>query len=142
MRRDERLPRPPTPAGRVLDARLHLLSRQVLDADDVPLTTVDDLELRSTDDEPDQAPAVDGAITGARTYTVTALLTGAALAIRVLGGRAPASRWLRIDWGRVADIGTVVRITGTGDDLDATWTERWVRDQIIRRIPGGDHDPE
>ena len=31
--------------GRVLDARLHLLDRQVLDRDGVPVSTVDDLEL-------------------------------------------------------------------------------------------------
>ena len=38
--RDRRAPR-----GRVLDAHLHLLDRQVLDRDGTPVTTVDDLEL-------------------------------------------------------------------------------------------------
>ena len=39
-------PRPVPPvAGRTLDAQLHLLDRQVLDSDGVPVTTVDDLEL-------------------------------------------------------------------------------------------------
>jgi hypothetical protein len=40
-------PLPPVPpvAGQTLDAQLHLLDRQVLDSDGVPVTTVDDLEL-------------------------------------------------------------------------------------------------
>jgi hypothetical protein len=37
-------PLPPL-AGRLLDAQLHLLDRQVMDNDGVPVTTVDDLEL-------------------------------------------------------------------------------------------------
>ena len=32
-------------AGRILDAEVHLLDRQVLDKDGMPVTTVDDLEL-------------------------------------------------------------------------------------------------
>ena len=35
----------PAVAGQTLDAQLHLLDRQVLDSDGVPVTTVDDLEL-------------------------------------------------------------------------------------------------
>jgi hypothetical protein len=41
-------PVPPT-AGRTLDAQLHLMDRQVLDNDGVPVTTVDDLELSGPD---------------------------------------------------------------------------------------------
>ena len=36
---------------------------------------------------------------------------------------------------------TVLDLDIPGDDLPVTWTERWVRDRIIRRIPGGRHDP-
>ena len=43
---EPRMPRDPrTPSGRVLDAHLHLLDRQVLDRDGTPVTTVDDVEL-------------------------------------------------------------------------------------------------
>ncbi|MGO1339559.1 MAG: hypothetical protein ACTML1_08220, partial [Cellulosimicrobium funkei] len=45
------------PTGvRVVDARLHLLSRQVLDVDGEPVTTVDDLELVASAAADDAAP--------------------------------------------------------------------------------------
>ena len=46
---------PPT-GVRVVDARLHLLSRQVLDVDGEPVTTVDDLELVASPAVDDAAP--------------------------------------------------------------------------------------
>lgn len=125
--------REPRPAGRVLDARLHLLDRQVLDSDDVPVTTVDDLELDLSGD--------DGSTPGERTVVVTALLAGPVLGTRIFGGRPPASRWLRIPWRHVTDVGTAVELGVPGARFDVTWTERWVRDHVIRRIPGGHHDP-
>jgi hypothetical protein len=36
----------------------------------------------------------------------------------------------------------VVKLGIDGESLDASWTERWVRDHIIGRIWGGRHDPE
>ena len=124
---DEHLP------GLVLDARLHLLDRQVLDVDGVPVCTVDDLEVHGVDgaDQPD----------GTQTAVVTSLLSGAVLATRIFGGRPPSSRWHRIRWTHVADVGTTVALGVRGDDLDVTWTERWVRTHVIGRLPGGRHDP-
>jgi hypothetical protein len=121
------------PPGLVLDARLHLLDRQVLDVDGVPVCTVDDLEVRG----------VDGAelSDGSQPAVVTSLLSGAVLATRIFGGRPPASRWRRIRWTHVTDVGTTVRLGLRGAELDVTWTERWVRDHIIARIPGGRRDP-
>lgn len=130
---DAALPPVPTPAGRVLDARLHLLDRQVLDPDGSPVCTVDDLELHGADgaDVPD----------GTQPAYVTAVLTGPVLATRVFGGRPPRSRWARLPWDHVVQVGTVLRCGVRSDRLDLTWTERWVRDQVIGRIPGGRHDP-
>ena len=127
------LPPDEHPPGLVLDARLHLLDRQVLDADGVPVCTVDDLEVHGVDgsDLPD----------GTQTAVVTSLLSGAVLATRVFGGRPPSSRWHRIRWTHVADVGTTVALGVRGDTLDVTWTERWVRDRVIGRLPGGRHDP-
>ena len=127
------VPLPPMP-GRILDAQLHLLDRQVLDHDGVPVTTVDDLELSGPDigaeiPEGTQAPVLD------------ALLTGPVLGTRIFGGRPPQSRLIRIPWKDVADVGVVVRLGVDGEGLDASWVERWVRDKIIARIPGGRHDP-
>lgn len=114
--------------GRVIDARLHLLDRQVLDVDGVPVTTVDDVEL------------VDGA--AGAPPRVAALLSGSILNTRLLGGHQPESRWGRVPWSAVADVGVVISLSVPGADLDVTWTERWIRDHLIGRIPGGRHDPE
>lgn len=129
-------PLPPSPAvaGRILDAQLHLLDRQVLDHDGVPVTTVDDLEV--------SGPALDAEIPpGTPAPVITALLTGAVLGTRIFGGRPPSSRLIRIPWRDVAEVGVVVRLGVGGERLDAGWVERWVRDKIIGRIPGGRHDP-
>ncbi|WP_457948867.1 hypothetical protein ACTAQI_00810 [Pseudarthrobacter sp. alpha12b] len=129
-------PLPPAPqvAGRILDAQLHLLDRQVLDHDGVPVTTVDDLEAGG--------PALDAEIEpGTAAPVITALLTGSVLGTRIFGGRPPSSRLIRIPWKDVAEVGVVVRLGVKGEPLDASWVERWVRDKIIARIPGGHHDP-
>jgi len=126
---DEDLPEPARPAGLLLDARLHLLDRQVVDVDEVPTAIVDDLELTESRDEP-------------RTLLVSALLSGPVLGTRILGGRPPSSRLHRVRWSHVAAVGTVVRLGVHGDQLDVLWVERWLRDRVIGRIPGGRHDPE
>ena len=120
-----RLEKAPHFAGRVLDAQLHLLDRQILDADGVPVTTVDDLELDGHDPDQPMEP-------GAPAPWISALL---------FGGRAPASRLLRVPWSAVSKVGTVLSLGVRAESLDASWTERWVRDHIIARIPGGQHDP-
>jgi hypothetical protein len=127
------LPVPPV-AGRTLDAQLHLLDRQVLDVDGVPVTTADDLEISDPDRDrpiPEGTPAP----------VLSALLTGPVLGTRIFGGRPPSSRLIRIPWAAVADVGVVIRLGVRGESLDADWVERWIRDKIIGRIPGGRHDP-
>ncbi len=124
---DERLPDPPRPAGLVLDARLHLLDRQLDDVDGIPVMTIDDLELETD---------ADGVT------TVVHLLSGPVLATRIFGGRPPRDRWHRVAWRHVAEVGTVVRLGIRGDGLDVLWVERWLRDHVIGRIPGGRHAPE
>lgn len=124
-----------TKAGRILDAEVHLLDRQVLDRVGVPVTAVDDLELSDVPFDTDLAR-------GAPAPVIENLLSGPVLGTRIFGGRPPDSRWHRIPWSSIADIGIVVALGVPGEDLDVTWPERWVRDHIIRRIPGGDHDPE
>jgi hypothetical protein len=127
------VPVPPV-AGRTLDAQLHLLDRQVLDNDGVPVTTVDDLELSPPGPGPDIPE-------GTPAPVITALLTGPILGTRIFGGRPPSSRLIRIPWKDVADVGVVVRLGVSGQNLDADWVERWIRDKIIARIPGGSRDP-
>jgi hypothetical protein len=128
----------PTPddlAGRLLDAQLHLLDRQVIDVHGIPVTTVDDLELADVPYRQDIPP-------GTPAPEICALLCGPVLATRIFGGRPPASRLDRIEWSDVFDVGVTISLTIGGETLDLTWTERWVRDRIIGRIPGGRHDPD
>jgi hypothetical protein len=120
--------------GRALDARLHLLDRQMLDPDGVPVSTVDDLEL--------DAVALGEPVDHDHPPTVSAILVGAAVLPRIFGGGMPRSRWARIAWDRVADLGTVITLRDRADRIDAVWLERWIRDRIVARIPGGAHDPE
>ncbi|MFE5341814.1 hypothetical protein [Isoptericola sp. NPDC056578] len=118
---------------RLVDARLHLLSRQVLDSDGEPVGVVDDLAL---------AGPGGGDVEAGREVHVDAILIGPVLATRLFGGRVPDSRLPRIAWDDVGHVGTAIELTVPSDRLDAVWVERWVRDRLIGRIPGGRHDPE
>lgn len=126
----------PTDHGsRWLDAQLHLLDRQVLDAAGVPVAVVDDLELSDVltgEDLPVGTPPP----------VITALLSGPVLGTRIFGGRPPQSRLHRTPWALVSEVGVVISLAIRGETTDLTWTERWVRDHIIGRLPGGRHDPE
>lgn len=124
---------PPRPPGRVLDAHLHLLDRQVLDADGVPVCTVDDVEVLGVGPAGPAGPTQEDD----DVPHVAALLTGPVLGTRIFGGRPPPDRWKRIPWADVADVGTAVRLAVRGEHLDVTWQERWFRDHVIARIPGG-----
>ena len=134
MTEHRELVRPPKAAGQILDAGLDLLDRQILDPEHVPVTTVDDLEITTPDDlahlDPDHPPVIE------------ALLTGPVLLTRIFGGRLPDSRFIRIPWRVVSDCGIVVTVGVPADSLDASWTERWMSEHVIGRIPGGRHDPE
>jgi hypothetical protein len=127
------LPTAPSVRGRVLDARLHLLDRQVLDVDGKPVTTVDDVELANLQHgkRVDAAPPL-----------VTTLISGPILTTRLFGGRTPRGRLHRIAWSRVTDLDTVLTLAGKGDELEVTWFERWLAEHVIGRIPGGRHAPD
>jgi hypothetical protein len=121
--------------GRLLDARLHLLDRQLMDDNDYPIGIVDDLEL--TDFELDEDIP-----TGAEAPRVTGLLSGRVVATRILGGGPPRSLLQEIPWNLVARVGTVVKLRPTDVIFDIGWVERWLRDRIIGKIPGGRHAAE
>lgn len=128
---DNIFPDAPRPRGRLLDARLHLLDRQLLDDDGAPVGIVDDLELSG---------AEFGALTaGARPPRVTGLVSGHVLATRIFGGKPPPSRLQTIPWRLVAAVATVVRLHPTDMAFDALWVEHWLRDHVIAHIPGGRH---
>lgn len=119
---------------RVVDARLHLLSRQVLDVDGEPVAVVDDLELVGDDGAQHPVPGT--------TVRIGAVLCGPSLVTRLFGGRPPVSRRARIGWGDVERLGVTLLLAVRADSLDVGWVERWVRERLIGRVPGGQHDPE
>ena len=120
--------------GRLIDARLHLLDRQVLDSNAEPVNTVDDVELSEVPDGPlghgQPAPVI------------SALLSGPVKATRIFGGRPPSSRLERIDWSDLRRLGVVLRLRVPRALLDVGWQERWVAEHVIGRIPGGRRDPQ
>ncbi|MEN3317264.1 MAG: hypothetical protein V7643_665 [Mycobacterium sp.] len=121
--------------GRLLDARLHLLDRQLLDDTDDPVGIVDDLELTDFELDEDIPP-------GTEAPEVTGLLSGQVLATRILGGEPPRSRLQEIPWNVVASVDAVVKLKPTDMTFDVSWVERWLRDRIIKHIPGGRHAAE
>jgi hypothetical protein len=116
--------------GRIVDARLHLLDRQLLDAQGDPVGIVDDLELTGIDLGQDVAE-------GADAPQVSALLSGRVVTTRILGGGPPRSLLHEIPWNLVAAIGVVVKLDNTDMAFEVNWVEHWLRDHVMRHIPGG-----
>jgi hypothetical protein len=121
--------------GRLIDARLHLLDRQLLDDNDDPVGIVDDLEVTDFDVDKD-IPS------GTEAPRVTGLLSGHVVGTRIFGGEPPRSRLQEIPWSLVHSVGTVVKLKPTDMIFDVGWIERWLRDRIIQHIPGGRHAAE
>ncbi|MCA1842327.1 MAG: hypothetical protein LC792_03880 [Actinobacteria bacterium] len=129
-------------AGRVIEAGLQLLDRQLVDQEGRMCGNVDDLEL-TPDEETGQ-------------LYVTAILAGpGVLASRIGTGRIGSwLRWAhqrvmgaeddpaRIPMHRVRDIGAVVKLNASREELGTFDTERWVADHVIRHIPGSHHEAE
>jgi len=121
---------PTVRVGRILDAELHLLDRQVLDRTGTPVTAVDDLELSDI--------PLGAELDGVEAPVVENLLAGTVLGTRLFGRRTPDARWHRIPWAAVARLEVAIHLDADADDFDVRRAERWVRDHIIGRIPGGD----
>ncbi|HTN56943.1 MAG TPA: hypothetical protein VL043_01615, partial [Protaetiibacter sp.] len=93
---------PTVRAGRLLDAELHLLDRQVLDRAGTPVTAVDDLELSEV--------PLGADLTGIEPPVIENLLAGAVLGTRLFGGRTPDKRWHRIPWSTIAKLGVAIEL--------------------------------
>jgi sporulation protein YlmC with PRC-barrel domain len=127
---------PSSQAGRVVDAGLELLDRQMIDQRGRMAGNIDDLEL----DFPEEGGPP----------RVTAILAGPGALARRIGGRlgdgiasiherlqecdieGPA----RVSFGAVASIGSDVRLTVSRQTLEIYRFERWARESIVSRIPG------
>jgi hypothetical protein len=114
----------------LLDARLHLLDRQLHDDSGEPVGIVDDLDLDGI--------AIGADIAGGTAAPrVVGILTGQVLATRIFGGQLPRAKLQPLPWRLVSKVGTVVQLKPTDQPLDGLWLERWLRDHLIGKIPGG-----
>jgi len=127
---DNDFPDAPKVTGRLLDARLHLLDRQLLDDSGEPVGIVDDLDLDGIAIGTDIAR-------GTAAPHIAGILTGQVLATRIFGGQPPRSKLQPLPWRLVAKVGAVVQLKATDEALDGLWVERWLRDHFIGRLPGG-----
>jgi sporulation protein YlmC with PRC-barrel domain len=129
-------------AGRVLDAGLHLLDRQLVDRDGRLAGKVDDLELTFPD--------------GGGPPRVTAILVGPAALGRRLGGRLGAwveavanrlgdgedRRPARVSFAVVKRIGSAVELSAPKAELETDRLEAWTRDHVIGHLPGASDAPD
>jgi sporulation protein YlmC with PRC-barrel domain len=129
-------------AGRILEAALQLLDRQLVDKDGRLAGKVDDLELTFPD--------------GGGPPLVTAILAGPGALSRRVGGRLGA--WLeavanrlregddrrpaRVPFSAVTEIGSAIRLRVAKAELETDRLEAWTRDRIIGKLPGAGHAPD
>ena len=127
-------------SGRVLEAGLHLLDRQLIDSDGRLAGKVDDLELEVPE--------------GGGPPVVTAILSGPGALSRRLGGRLGA--WLeavanrlrgdrrpaRVPFGVVKRIESAVDLSVAKAELETNRLEAWTRDHLIGHLPGAGDAPE
>lgn len=128
------LPECPTPpGGRLVDARLSLLDRQVLDVDGEPVGVVDDLEL---DDVTERVVGP-----GTEPPRVRNLVHGPVVLNRIFGRRRPLGHLSRVGWDKVASIDSALHLAVPARSVEVGWLEGWLADNVIARIPGGRHVP-
>ena len=128
-------------AGRVLEAGLHLLDRQLVDSEGRLAGKVDDLEL--------ELPS------GGGPPLVTAVLAGPGALGRRIGGRLGAvieaaanrlrdgeGRPARVPFAVVKRIGSAVELSVPRAELETNRLEAWTRDHLIGRLPGAGDAPD
>ena len=127
-------------SGRVLEAGLHLLDRQLIDSDGRLAGKVDDLELEVPE--------------GGGPPVVTAILAGPGALSRRIGGRP--GMWLeavanrlrgdqrpaRVPFGVVKRIESAVDLSVAKAELETNRLEAWTRDHLIGHLPGAGDAPE
>jgi sporulation protein YlmC with PRC-barrel domain len=127
--------------GRRIDLALNLLDRQIVDREGEPAGKVDDLEFQWSEG-------------GSGAPFVSAILLGPGALSQRLGG--PLGRWIssmharlnndpepaRLPMGIVKKIAVKVELTLPASQLETWELQKWVRDNIIMKIPGAEHAPE
>jgi hypothetical protein len=128
-------------AGRMLDAGLDLLDRQILDSNDTPVGKVDDLEF--TLDDYGRAvvtslllgPLVLGPRLGGH---LGAWVVGIGRRLRPDGDPEPA----RISIDDVREFGSTVKLRIPVEDTGTQALETWLRTKIVLRLPGATHEAQ
>lgn len=128
--------------GRVLDAALNLLDRQVLDPDGHMVCNVDDLEL--AEPEGGGAPYVSAILAGpaALAPRFGGLLGRWVLAVQRRLHPAEDPEPARIDFGVVDEVGPSVKISLRREKTQPNAFEDWCRENVIAKIPGAGHASE
>jgi hypothetical protein len=127
--------------GRRIYAALHLLDRQILDADGAMAGKLDDLEFEQPEDGNPYAAAILsglGALGPRLGGRLGRWLAGAHRRLRPEPEPGPA----RIPFGVVKKINNHVELTLHREQLDNNELEAWTRDTLIAHIPGAGHAPE
>jgi len=118
-----------------------LLDRQILDSDGLPVGNVDDVELAVEEDGTLQIVAFH---VGAQAWgkrlggRLGATIAGAATRLQQ---RQPAGP-IRIPLDAVAELGSAITLNISRDLLVEPELETWLREHLIRRIPGAHNDPQ
>ena len=129
-------------AGRIVEAGLQLLDRQLIDKDGKHAGKVDDLEFEFPD--------------GGGPPVVTAILAGPGALSRRLGGQlggwleaaanrlreGDAHRPARIPFAVVKEIASAITLSVPKAELETDRLEAWTRDHIIGKLPGAGHAPD
>jgi sporulation protein YlmC with PRC-barrel domain len=123
--------------GRVLDAGLKLLDRQLIDSEGMLAGKVDDLELTPSEDDPHvlYATAIlagPGALAGRLGGRLGHLLERVSNRLRDTADDRPA----RVPFGVVKRIGSSVDLWVPKEHLETDRLEQWTRATIIAKLPG------
>lgn len=116
-----------------------LLDRQILDRDGHPVGKVDDVELGY---DADGAPYVAALLTGQQALghriggALGRWIAGAARRLADPPGKQP----IRIGMDQVAAVDSAVNLAVRRELLPTPPLEAWLRDHLVDRIPGADHE--
>jgi len=119
--------------------KIHLtrdvLDKLLVDRDDVPVGRVDGIVLLIGAEQPQ--PRVIQIECGMKTLLQRLSTRWAQRTHRI--SRRLGWRWrtpVHLDWSKIADIGKELTLNIRGEDSQLLASERWLRDHIIRHIPG------
>ncbi|MFB8776634.1 hypothetical protein [Streptomyces broussonetiae] len=123
-----------------LDAGLRLLDRQAVDSEGTELGKIDDLLFADDGDGP---PVLTAVLIGRRAFAGRlggrAGLWWAGIAERLSGRRGP----VEVPVAAIDEMGTVVRLASTAEAFpDLTAPERWLRQHLVSRLPGGTRESD